>query len=373
MPDDGPTDLTEFELVHPRGITRHLYGRSALIRAQGRLEELLNQRRLFLLSSRPVLELHGQAVLDGLSRVASVPIAEVPDGEAAKRLSVVEQLAERLVRWGVERSSVLVSLGGGSVSDLVGFLAAVLHRGVSWVAFPTTLLAQLDAAVGGKTGVDLDIAKNAVGAFHPPLAVLADADWLPTLPALELRAGFVEAIKTAAVLDASLFAAIEARFDGLLSGDPDELAWLAASVARAKVSLVTEDLEDRGPRALLNFGHTLGHALEAVSGFSVSHGAAVAYGMRFVQHLAIPRGADRSFWARLLSLLDRLGLPEPPVADPRDLLSAIGRDKKVHAGSVRWVIPFRPGEASWTITVPEPELERALSDFLAARGTNAAL
>jgi 3-dehydroquinate synthetase len=345
-------------------MTRHLYGRGLLPEVPSWLKAELSGRGGFLLSSSPVLALHGQRVAQHLRAVLRLEVLELPDGEAAKRLSVLEQTAEALILRGAERGSVLFALGGGTVSDLVGFLAAVLFRGISWVALPTTLLAQLDAAVGGKTGVDLGVLKNALGAFHPPIAVLGETEWLTTLPSSELRSGLVEAVKTAAVLDAALFEELKRRWVRLLQRDLEELSWLSAKVAQAKAALVATDFEDRGPRALLNFGHTLGHALEAVTGYSVSHGDAVAHGMRFVASLALPRGADGKFWAELLGLLERLGVPKLPPVSEQKLLAAIGRDKKTQKAKTGWVIPFRPGEAQWGVEVPDSELRESLRRFL---------
>lgn len=354
-----------FDLHYPERTTPHFYGRPARTEFEDWFERLPCRGPGFFISSEPVLAALGRGVFERLEPSRPLELVTVPDGESCKRLTVVERLCERLVAQGAERGSLLVAFGGGSVGDLVGFTAAVLLRGVSWIACPTTLLAQVDAAVGGKTGVDLASAKNSIGAFHPPLAVFADPEWLSTLPEAELRGGIVEAVKTAAVADGDLFEAIERRFDRLRAGSLEDLAWLAAEAARAKARLVEKDPRDSGLRALLNLGHTLGHALEVTSNYSLRHGDAVALGIRFATRLAVSRGADRGYLGRLLGLLDRLSIEKPPLPEAGVLIATMRRDKKVRSGRIGWVLPLRPGEAAFGVEIAAAEVEAELAEFLA--------
>jgi 3-dehydroquinate synthase len=363
--------LTEFGLRHPRGETRHLYGAGALEGGLAELAPALAGRALFAISSRPVLDLHGArleaaaAPLGGFARVL-----EVADGERAKSVAEAERLWRELARAGGRRDSALLAFGGGSVGDLAGWVAASFLRGVEWLQVPTTLLAQVDAAVGGKTAIDLPEAKNAVGAFHHPLAVIADAGWLATLPRAELRSGLVEAVKTAALLDLALLARLEGDLDRLLAGEPEALAPVAAAAARAKAALVARDPEEAGERRLLNLGHTLGHALEAEIGYgAIAHGDAVAHGLRFALRLSVAGGGDAAFAARVERLLGRLGVPPLPPAGALDvgrLIERIGRDKKARAGGVGWVLVDGPGRGRVDVRLDAGRLRAELDAWLGA-------
>ena len=356
-------ELDRFELPHARGVTRHVYGPGAIAAGAAQMEGHLAARSLFLFAVRPVLELHAGELEAVRQRAGRFEVVEIPDGEAAKTIAVAESVWRRLLTAGGLRDSLVAAFGGGSVSDLAGFVAGAFLRGVDWIGIPTTLLAQVDAAVGGKTGVDLPEAKNAVGLFHHPLAVWAEPALLRTLPGEQVRSGLVEVIKVGAILDPGLFDTVERELDALRSADPARLAPVVASAARAKAALVASDPDEQGPRKLLNFGHTLGHALEAEIGYGeIAHGDAVAHGLRFALELSDGRGDD-AFAARLRTLLDRLGVPPLPELDAGRLLERIARDKKARHDGVDWILLAGAGRGEVERLPPE-EVERRLLDFL---------
>lgn len=347
-------------------------GAGALAAAGERLGAWLAGRAAFVVSTPRVLALHG-ARLGWIDAAAGRRVTlEVAEGEAAKTIAGVEDLWRRMLAAGGKRDSRVVAFGGGSAGDLAGFAAGCFLRGVEFVQVPTTLLAQVDAAIGGKTGVDLPGGKNAVGLFHHPAAVVADTAVLATLPREELRAGLVEVIKMAVLLDPALLARVEEGLDDLLAGDPAALAPVVAAAAAAKIGVVERDPDERGDRRLLNFGHTLGHALESVLGYrGLRHGEAVAYGLLFALRLAGRRGLDPALGERVRRLLARLGLPPLPAAavdaalDPEDLLARIAGDKKAREGGVVWVLPAALGRGRMVDDVGAAELRSELTAFLA--------
>jgi 3-dehydroquinate synthase len=343
-----------FELRHARGATRHFYGEGAVEACVAELGPALAGRRAFVVSSRPILDLHSERLLPLRQSVGRVDVLEVPDGELAKTLAEAERLWRELLAGGGKRDSLIVAFGGGSVGDLAGFVAGGFLRGVDWLAVPTTLLAQVDAAIGGKTAVDLPEAKNAVGVFHHPLAVAADPAVLATLAPDLRRAGLVEALKVGAIANLELFERIEADLDRLAAGDRAELAAVAARAARAKARLVERDPEERGRRKLLNFGHTLGHAIEAEIGYGrIAHGDAVAHGIRFALAISTALGGDAGFAARVQALIDRLAPPALPPLDPERLAARAGLDKKARERGLGWVLLDGPGRGSWDRAVPD--------------------
>jgi 3-dehydroquinate synthetase len=354
-------EIATFELLHPRGRTRLAYGAGAIASAAAEVAG----RALFVVSSRPILDLHERALAPLGAAARSCTLLEVADGEAAKTVAEAERLWQRLLAAGARRDSLLGAFGGGSVSDLAGFAAGSFLRGVDWVALPTTLLAQVDAAIGGKTGIDLPAAKNAVGLFHHPLAVLAEPELLATLPLVQVRSGLVEAVKTGAILDAPLFERLESELDRLLAGDVARLAAVAAAAARVKATLVERDPDERSARQLLNFGHTLGHALEAEIGFGrIAHGDAVAHGLRFALALSRDAGCDRAFADRLERLLERLAVPPLPALDAEALLGRLAHDKKGRADGLGWVLIEGAGRGELGVRVAPEAVARALAEFL---------
>ncbi len=305
--------------------------------------------------------------MDGLAeRAARWRWLTVASGEAAKEMATAEGLWQRLLAAGGKRDSRILALGGGSVGDLAGFVAGCFLRGVEYAQLPTTLLAQVDAAVGGKTAVNLPGAKNSVGLFHHPALVVADTGCLSTLPRRELRSGLAEVIKMAALLDTRLLGQVERRWDRLVAADPEALAPVVAAAVRAKATVVVADPTEAGERRLLNFGHTLGHAIETVSGYRrLRHGEAVAYGMLFALRLARARGLPARDADRLRAVIRRLDLPPLPKLARAGLLAAMARDKKTREAGLAWVLPESLGRGRIVSDVGAAELRRQLSAFLA--------
>ena len=268
----------------------------------------------------------------------------LPDGEAYKTLETVEDILDTLIEGGANRDTTVVALGGGVVGDIAGFAAACYMRGVGFIQVPTTLLAQVDSSVGGKTGVNHASGKNLIGAFHQPRAVLIDTGTLQTLPDRELRAGLAEVIKYGAIVDADFFAWLEADIHALLARDPQALAVAIRRSCELKAAIVAEDERESGRRAILNFGHTFGHAIERCQGYGKwLHGEAVAAGMVMAAQLS---AADKSLAERIGNLLERAGLPtRPPEIAATDLLAAMGMDKKVQQKRLRFVLLRNLGEA----------------------------
>ena len=331
-------------LRHPSGSTPVLVGEDALVSSRDQLAGWLSGRTVFVVSTPRVLGLHG-ARLEPLRQAAGRwTVLEVEEGEPAKTVSSAERLWNAMLEAGGKRDSRMIAFGGGSVGDLTGFAAGCFLRGIEFVQVPTTLLAQVDAAIGGKTGVDLPGGKNTVGLFHHPAFVVCDTSVLPTLPREELRSGLVEVVKMAALLDLDLLDRVEERLEALLSGNPAELGPVVAGAAAAKIGVVERDPTEQGDRRLLNFGHTLGHAIESACGYSgLRHGEAVGHGILFALRLAVREGLDPAFARRLSDLLGRFGLPPLPPLDPQELISLMARDKKARESGLTWVLPAAPG------------------------------
>lgn len=272
-----------------------------------------------------------------------------PAGEWNKTREEWARLSDELLAAGFGRDSAVVAVGGGVTGDLAGFVAATYMRGIPHVQVPTSLLAMLDSSVGGKTGLDTLEAKNPIGAFHQPRLVLVDPELLDTLPAFQLSAGLSEAVKAAAIADAGLFAWLEARAAELLDKDPDLLTELLGHAIVIKAAVVEEDPEERGRREVLNFGHTVGHALEALGGYGVLHGEAVASGMRIESRVGELLGVTQEgTTARLGMLLDACGLDRPldEEIDAERVLEAAQTDKKARASELRFVLLRRIGEVA---------------------------
>ena len=292
-------------------------------------------------------------------RVASVA---VPAGEQAKSPRELFRLYEAALEAGLDRRCLVVALGGGVVGDLAGFMAATWLRGVAFVQLPTTLLAMVDSAVGGKTAINLPGGKNLVGAFHQPVLVVADLDTLGSLPAREVVAGLAEVVKCGAIRDRALFESIERNTDAVVRGAPEAIRGLVAACCRMKAEVVRADEREGGQRAILNFGHTLGHALEQAAGYgTLLHGEAVAVGMIYAAELSVRcAGLPAADAARLRAVLLALGLPvrHPGPAWP-DVRRAMAADKKTEDARLRWVLLQRIGEAVTGVEVPEALLKEA--------------
>lgn len=340
---------TRFEL----GPTSAFYGRGVL----ERLPELIAGRGLrpaaLVIADATAAEHHGSR----LSQSLSAPLVMFPPGEASKRLATVEKLYTACAAHGLERGSTIVALGGGVAGDMAGFVAATYLRGVTWVNVPTTALAMADAALGGKVGVDLPEGKNLVGAFHPPALVAADFEMLSTLPEIEVRCGMAEIIKSGLIGDAELF-------DALLRGS----IGLEAAILRAaavKVGVVNADPYERGERATLNLGHTIGHGVEAASGFQLKHGEAVAIGLAGEACLAERMGLAENGLAEQVELgLRKLGLPlRCPGLAAEAILRSMQSDKKKVGGRLKFALPKRPGEVVWGQEA-EPDMLRSVVEAL---------
>lgn len=296
-----------------------------------------------------------------------------PAGEEHKTRDTWADLTDALLGRGVGRDGCVVALGGGVTGDLAGFLAATYMRGLPLVQVPTTLVGMVDAAIGGKTGVDTPVGKNLVGAFHQPRAVLADPRVLSTLGAAELRAGLAEAVKHGAIADADYLGWIEESAAPLLAGDADAHARLIRRSVEIKADFVTGDVYEAGPRAALNFGHTIGHALERWSDYSLPHGQAVAIGMVGEAGLGEAAGVtEGGTAARLRRVLERLGLPVRPPAgcDPAGLVTRARADKKARRARVRYVLLARVGALArtregWTFALEDERAARALAQVFA--------
>jgi 3-dehydroquinate synthetase len=321
--------------------------------------------KLALVSCARVLRTpFGKRALKRLKLDAPLALVHVlPDGERGKTLAELQRGAMALMKAGLTRRSLVVSLGGGAVSDAAGFLAATFMRGISWAAAPTTLLSMVDAAIGGKTGVNLPVAKNAVGAFHPPVAVLADPAALGTLPARELRSGMGEVLK---------YAALEPAMMGKLTGAEVGTApapEVIAACARAKVRVVEEDPNEKGARKLLNLGHTFGHGVEAAGGFEAyTHGEAVAVGIAFAFRLAAVLGRVGPLAvAEVEQAIACAGLPiRVPARLARRAVHLMGFDKKRTSAGLRWVLPLEDGpswKVAWDVAVEDRAVAEAVSEI----------
>lgn len=281
-----------------------------------------------------------------------VLVVELPDGEAHKTWETLNLIFDALLANGCDRKTVLFALGGGVVGDMTGFAAAAFMRGVPFVQVPTTLLAQVDSSVGGKTAINHPLGKNMIGAFYQPQRVLCDLDTLATLPARELSAGLAEVIKYGPIADMDFLAWIEANVDALLVREPQAMAHAVRRSCEIKALVVGQDERESGMRAILNFGHTFGHAIEAGMGYGQwLHGEAVGCGMVMAARLSAALGhVDAAFVARLTRLIERAGLPVvAPVLDDKDnvgrYLELMRVDKKAEAGQIKFVVIARPGEA----------------------------
>ncbi|HEV7604596.1 MAG TPA: bifunctional shikimate kinase/3-dehydroquinate synthase [Candidatus Limnocylindrales bacterium] len=379
LPDAAGTATTLLRATTPIG--RIVLGDGILADALASELDALRARRAILVSEPGAWTAVGEGLANGLrDRGREVAHVLLPEGEAAKRLDVVSDAARELAALRMERSEVLVAVGGGALGDTAGFLAAIYLRGVRFIQVPTTLVAQIDSSIGGKTGVDLPEGKNLVGAFHQPAAIVIDVATLRTLPDRQLRAALGEAVKMAAIGDERLFELLETDGPAIARGDAavfgsGVLAELVERAAMAKVEIVVADERERaaGGRITLNLGHSLGHAVEAAGGFGgLLHGEAVAYGLRAATRIGVEAGVTPSQRAeRIGRALDALGLATEPL--PYSLASVmehLATDKKHEGGRLRWVLPTADGVVVRDDIDPAI-VERAAAGLLAA-GTGSA-
>jgi 3-dehydroquinate synthase len=323
--------------------------------------------KLFVVSTVDVWRHQGEALARGLAGVA-YEVLHLSGGEERKRLAPVERLAEEMVRLGGDRSSLVVAFGGGIVGDMAGFLAAIFMRGIPVLQVPTTLLAQVDASLGGKTGVNLVAGKNLIGSFHQPLAVVIDPDVLATLPEREYRAGLYEIVKAGIIREPDLFRFLADRSRDVLTRQPPAVDRIIADAVRMKCEVVSADEREGDLRRILNFGHTFGHALEAETGYTrFLHGEAVAFGMRAAACLGQLTGrlsADDN--VEILEML-RLYGPIPPLdgIPAANLLARLVHDKKTVQGKVHFVVPVRIGEVAVVSGIDEALVLESISSALA--------
>jgi len=353
-------DPTRIDVATPSQSYPVLIGEGVSARLHAHLDETGFPARRVLVSSPRVWRLHEGRVGPALGAQASIL---VPDGERSKHLRTVQRIYDGLIASGGDRGWGLVAMGGGVIGDMAGFAAATWLRGIAVAHVPTTLVAQVDSAIGGKTGVNLREGKNLVGAFHQPSAVLVDPTFLGTLSRREYRAGLYEVLKYAMACSAPLFERLERDAGAIARRQVGPLVPVIEQCCRTKASIVAQDERERGPRRVLNFGHTAGHAFEAVTRYRrFRHGEAVAYGMLVAVEVSHRRGrldgAPREAFARLLFRFGDL----PPIRDlpTPELVAAIARDKKVVDGLLHFVLPTGIGQVEIVNDVSAEELRAAL-------------
>jgi 3-dehydroquinate synthase len=337
----------------------------ALATVGARLRELSVGSRAALVSDATILALHGKRVVASLEGAGfAVTTVEVPGGEAAKTLAVAARCWDALLAAGLDRTSTVLALGGGAVGDVAGFVAATYMRGVNFVQLPTTVLAQVDASIGGKTAIDHPKAKNLIGAFHQPRLVVCDPATTRTLPEREFRSGLAEIVKHGIVLDAGYFDEVERDTAALLGRELPVLERIIGGSCRLKASVVERDERESELRHVLNYGHTIGHALEAVTGYArFAHGEAVSLGIVAEARLAGRLGiADDDTVRRQERLLAAVGLPVAAAGlDADRVFDAIGRDKKARDGRVPFVLAPRIGAFRLVYDVPREEIRAVLA------------
>ena len=317
--------------------------------------------RICLVSDPKVFGLFGKKIAGALGRQGhAVTTVLLPEGEAAKNWAPVQNLMQAMLKAGLGRDGLLIALGGGAVTDAAGFAAAVYLRGVSWVSMPTTLLGQLDSGIGGKTAINLPEGKNLVGAFHQPAAIVCDTAWLSGLPRRERISGLAEALKYGLVFDPGLWKFIVKNWDRLLTGDARAAEKVIRRGAAWKIKIVKEDeRETKGRRELLNFGHTLGHALEKVCGYgALRHGEAVVWGMRAALRLSGARLPEAE------NFLAGIPVPLPKNLKARVILEAARSDKKARQGRLRFVLLKRLGAARAGVEIPDARILDVIEGLL---------
>jgi 3-dehydroquinate synthase len=343
-----------------------------LARSASLVSHLGETTGIFILSSPRVWAYWGRPlmrILRGRHRLAAILF---DDRESAKDLGTIEQISRQLIRAGADRGATIVAMGGGVVGDVAGFVAAAYLRGVRLVHIPTTLVAQVDSSIGGKTGVNLPEGKNLVGAFYPPKQVIADPQTLQTLPHREYRSGLYEVIKYGVIADPELFEFLERRMLALLRRDASALSWAITRCIRIKAHVVTKDERERGLRHILNFGHTLGHSLEAATRYRrFLHGEAIGWGMLAATLFGLATGRFRESEAiRVIRLISSVG-PLPPLSGIRasHLRPILAGDKKARSGQVLWVLPRRIGKVEWGVGLPWPLVQHTFAELPAISAT----
>ena len=327
----------------------------------------LTGNRVVVVTNDTVAPLFLERIQQSLQKAGKDVLAiRLPDGEQFKTWETLNTIFDTMLAARCDRTTAIIALGGGVIGDLAGFAAATYQRGIAFIQIPTTLLAQVDSSVGGKTAINHPLGKNMIGAFYQPRLVLADLSTLTSLPARELSAGLAEVIKYGAIMDAGFFAWLEDNMDHLVGRDPDALGHAVEVSCRCKSEIVAADERESGRRALLNFGHTFGHAIEAGLGFGTwLHGEAVAAGMLLAATLSAKQGdiGDQDV-RRLENLLDRAGLPtQAPALGVQRYLELMGYDKKVHKGKLRLVLLKSIGDAYLSADFSANALSQVLQDI----------
>lgn len=343
-------------------------GRGVLSQLRKLVSASPRKNSVFLVSSPRVWRHCGarvEKVLQGERRATIL----MDDREAAKNLATVNRACRQLVRAGADRNALIVAVGGGVVGDVAGFVAASYARGIGLVHIPTTLVAQVDSAIGGKTGVNLPEGKNLVGAFYPPKLVLADPDFLKSLPSREFRSGIYEVIKYSVIGDVPLFEFLEHKMEDVLRRDPAALDYIIERSVTQKARVVSLDEHESGLREILNFGHTFAHALESATRYrKYLHGEAVAWGMLAAARLAMANGMfSTEDGKRITKLIARVGpLPPWPPVTPARLIAAMQSDKKTRGGRLRFVLPTRIGKVRCGVEADPQMLTEVLLDVASA-------
>ena len=324
------------------------------------LKAVFRPSRVVIITHPSINSAYGEEVIANcLDQGWTTDIIEVPEGEVSKSLGQVEKLYDRLLELNCDRKSVLIALGGGVIGDLVGFVAATYQRGITFIQVPTTLLSQVDSSVGGKTGVNHPKGKNMIGAFYQPRLVVTDLQTLKTLPIKEYRAGLAEIVKYGVISDASFFEFLEKNYKDILNLNHDCLSYIIENSCAIKAKVVEKDERETHHRMILNFGHTLGHAIESLTGYSrFVHGEAVAIGMVRAAELSHSMGkCSKEVPRRLEALLKNLGLPvEMPELDPTAVIESLYHDKKTMDNKIKFILVKEIGSIEIVEQVPESEI-----------------
>ena len=346
--------MIEVPVPLSRSPYRVVVGSGLLAESGAMIAKVLTPRRCALVTDSNVAPLYAGIVEQSLESSGFQPVLiTIPAGEASKSLSQTEKICDAMIAAGLDRSSLLVALGGGVIGDLAGFAASIYYRGIPFIQIPTTIVAQVDSSIGGKTGVNASGGKNLIGAFHQPSLVIADVDTLASLPPREFNEGFAEVIKHAAIRDPSML------------DELDDLAPLVARNVGIKAAIVGEDeFETKGVRALLNFGHTIGHGIEAAAGYGeLLHGEAISLGLVAACRLSVAKaGLPVSQCERILAALQNYNLPLrlAPDISTESILQALRKDKKFHSGAVRFILLRSLGDAFVSKEITENDIITAI-------------
>lgn len=341
-----------------------LLGPELLAKVGDSLSKILKPSRIVLITHPFLFQLYGGKILSGIKDQGwATDIIEVPEGETSKTLKQAELIYDRLLELKCDRKSVLVALGGGVIGDLVGFVAATYQRGIPFVQVPTTLLSQVDSSVGGKTAVNHPKGKNMVGAFYQPRLVMADLDTLQSLPKNEFRAGLAEVIKYGVISDARFFEYLEKNAEKILRLDKECLAHIIKTSCSIKAQVVEKDERESHYRMILNFGHTLGHAIEALTGYSqFIHGEAVAIGMVYAAKLSQQLGrCPEEIPKRIMGLVKKCGLPADfPDLDPQAVIESLYHDKKTMNNKIKFILVKEIGKIEIVDDMSEADIIKLL-------------